>query len=196
MERVGQHEFPCGLRHPSPRGPESKVLCRLPAGPLPQLPQLGVGPALRPRSMGGSVALNQGLGTGVGACGGVMGTGGSGGPQGLLVVLCGEWAGRGRTRTCGDMDTDSASGFGWVSVRVAARGHLLGVGRHRELVGGWGRCWLPLAFLWSSRGLFVGLRCGFWVRWDEVRCASTVARFGMKVGAASVMPGGRRAGRC
>ena len=27
MERIGQHVFPCDLRHPPPRWPESAVLC-------------------------------------------------------------------------------------------------------------------------------------------------------------------------
>ena len=99
--RPSQHGFPCGLRHPPPHRPESAVLRRLRAGPadhalegglcpgpLSQLPQLCVGPALPPRSMGGAVALGGGVSMGVGVCGGVMGTGGGGGPGGVLVVLC------------------------------------------------------------------------------------------------------------
>ena len=70
MERIVQHGFPCRLRHPAACGPESAVLCRLTGGPadqalegelcpglLSQFPQLRVGAALPPRSMGGAVAL-------------------------------------------------------------------------------------------------------------------------------------------
>ena len=87
-ERVDQHGSPCVLRHPDPRRLESTVPRRLPAGPadqalegglcpgsLPQLPQLRVGPALRPRSTGGSVALRSGVGVGEGERAEVMGIG-------------------------------------------------------------------------------------------------------------------------
>ena len=125
MERIRQYGYPCGLRHPTPRRPESTVLRRPPAGPadqalkaglrpgpLLQLPQLRAGPALPPRSTGGSVALGMGLGVGVGACSGVMGTCGGGGPWGVLVVLrrCGA---RGMGGARAYADTDSASGLGW-----------------------------------------------------------------------------------
>ena len=55
-------------------------------GPLPQLPELRVGPALLLLPTGGAVALGGGLGVGV--CGGLVGTGGGGVPGGVLVVLC------------------------------------------------------------------------------------------------------------
>ena len=43
----------------------------------------------------------------------------------------------------------------------------------------------------------MGLGCGFWVVSDDVRRASALARSAIKVvAAASVMVGGRRAGRC
>ena len=61
VERIGQHGFPCGLRHPPPCRPEAAVLHRPLAGPmdqalegglspglLPQLPELRVGPAWVP----------------------------------------------------------------------------------------------------------------------------------------------------
>ena len=66
VERIGQHGFPCGLRHPTPRRPEAAVLHRplagpmdqaleggLSPGPLPQLPELRVGPAPPPLSWAG-----------------------------------------------------------------------------------------------------------------------------------------------
>ena len=61
MERIGQHGFPCVLRHPSPRRLESTALANslqalkggLSLGPLAQLRQLHLGPALQSRSTGG-----------------------------------------------------------------------------------------------------------------------------------------------
>ena len=82
-------------------------------GPLSQLPELRVGPAPPPLSLGGAVAL--GGGVGVGGCDAVVGTGGGGGPGGFLVVLC-----RGGARGVGARaDVDS---------RVCAYGLRLGVG--------------------------------------------------------------------
>ena len=70
--------------------------------PLSQLPELRVGPALPPLSLGGAAVL--GGGVGVGGCDGVVGTGGGGGPGGFLVVLfCGGVRGVGarvRVRRC------------------------------------------------------------------------------------------------
>ena len=99
VERIGQHGFPCGLRHSPPHRLEAAVLHRplagpvdqaleggLCPGPLSQLPELRVGPALPPLSLGGAAAW--GGGVGVGGCDGVEGTGGGGGPGGILVVLC------------------------------------------------------------------------------------------------------------
>ena len=69
-----------------PAGPPDQVL---EAGPLPQLPQLRVVPALPPRSTGASVALGVGMGVGVSACDPVMRTSGGGAIWGVLVVLHG-----------------------------------------------------------------------------------------------------------
>ena len=117
VERIGQNGFPCGLRHPPPHWPEAAVLHRplagpvdqaleggLSPGPLSQLPELRVGPALPPLSLGGVAVL--GGGVGVGGCDGVVGTGGGGGPGGFLGVL---------TRGCAR--TVSASGLGGDSRR-------------------------------------------------------------------------------
>ena len=99
MERIGQHGFPCSLRHPSP--PLSGVGSYAPApcgdgGPGPGTRALPGPTFAAPRAaceMGGAVALGGGVSVGVGVCDGVMGTGGSGGPGGVLIVLCrgGAW---------------------------------------------------------------------------------------------------------
>ena len=180
MELIGKHGFPCGLRHPPSRRPESALLRRLPAGPadqalegglclgpLLQLSQPRAGPALQPGSMGGSVALGGGLSAGVGASGGVMGSGGRGWPGGVLVVLC-----RGGAEVVGGAPTYAdpwvrghrlCFGVGLGSARAAVAGHPLDVGRHQGLVGGWGHCWLALVLIQSGRGWSVGLWCGLWV---------------------------------
>ena len=86
LERIGQHGFPCGLRHPPPCRPEEAVLHRplagpvdqaleggLSPGPLSHFAELRVGPALPPLSLGGAAVL--GGGVGVGGWDGVVGTG-------------------------------------------------------------------------------------------------------------------------
>ena len=89
--RIGQYGFPCGLQRPPPRRPEAAVLHRPLAGPMDQalegglspgpllrLPELRVGPALPPLSLGVPAVL--GGGVGVAGCDGVVGTGGGGSP--------------------------------------------------------------------------------------------------------------------
>ena len=140
--RMGQHGFPCGLRHPTPRQLEAAVLHRplaglvdraleggLSPGPLLQLPELRVGPALPPLSLGGAAVL--GGGVGVGGRDGVVGTGGGGGPGGFLVVLF-----RGGARGVGapaNMDPRVCAhslrpGVGWGLAAAAVAGHALYVG--------------------------------------------------------------------
>ena len=174
VERIGQHGFPCGLRHPTPRRLEAAVLHRplagpmdqaleggLSPGPLSQLPELRVGPALPPLFLGGPAVL--GGGVGVGGCDGVVGTGGGGGPGGFLVVLFrgGAW-GEGAhanvdPRVCA---YGLRLGVGQGLAAAAVVGHVLYVGCHRGLVGGWGRCWWTLASFWLGRERSVGLGCG------------------------------------
>ena len=174
VERIGQHGFPCGLRHPPPRWPEAAVLHRplagpvdqaleggLSPGPLSQLPELRVGPAMPPLSLGGAAVL--GGGVGVGGCDGVVGTGGGGGSGGFLVVLY-----RGGARGVGaraDVDPQVCAhglrlGVGRGLAAAAVAGHALYVGCHPGLVGGRGRCWRTLASFWPGWGRSVGLGCG------------------------------------
>ena len=142
VERIGQHGFPCGLRHSAPRRLEAAVLRRrlaglveqalergLCPGPLLQLPKLRVRPAPPPPSLGGAVALGKEW-----AWVGVMwswGLSGGGGPGGFLVVLC-----RGGARGVGAwVNVDSricahSIRLGlWLELALAAvAGHLLYVG--------------------------------------------------------------------
>ena len=142
VERIGQHGFPCGMRHPHPRRLEAAVLHGplvglvdqaleggLSPGPLSQLPELRVGPALPPLSLGRAAVL--GGGVGVGGRDGVMGTGGGGRPGEFLVVLC-----RGGARGVGvraDVDPRVCAhglhlGVGWGLAAAAVAGHALYVG--------------------------------------------------------------------
>ena len=130
VQRIGQHGFPCRLRHPPLRRLEAAVLHRPPAGPvdqalegglcpgpLSQLPELCVGPAPPPLSLGGAAVLG-GL-VGVGGCDEVVGTGGGGGPGGFLVVLCrGGARGKGGAGGCGLAGMRARSpALGWVGTR-------------------------------------------------------------------------------
>ena len=173
-ERSSQHGFPCGLWHPTPHRLEAAILPRTLAGPVDQalegrlcpgaflqLPELHVGPAAPPLSMGRAMAL--GGGVGVGVCGGVMGTGARGGPGGVLIVLCRGRAWGAGARAYVDLWIRKHGllfGVGLGSVVAAVAGHLLDVHRHRGLVGQRGRCWWAPALLSSGRGWSVGLGCG------------------------------------
>ena len=166
MACIGQHGSPCGLLHPPLRrlepavlrrplaGPVDQVLeGRLCPGPLSQLRELRVGPALPPLTLGRAVTLGRGVGLGV--CGGVMVTGGGGGPGGVLVVLClggcvgvrGPVGTRARSRlrgwagTCGGSASRASAGCGPTSA----------VGRGAGMLAG------ALALLRSSREWSLGL---------------------------------------
>ena len=176
VERIGQHGFPCGLRHPPPRPSEAAVLHRplagpmdqaleggLSPGPLPQLPELRVGPALPPLFLGGPAVF--GGGVGVGECDVVVGTGGGGGPGGFLVVLFrgGAWG----PGVHADVDARVCAyglrlGVGRGFAAAAVVGHALHVGCNRGPVGGRGRCWWTLALFWLGQERSVGLGCGLW----------------------------------
>ena len=142
VELIGQHGFPCGLRHPPPRWLEAAVLCRplagpvdqaleggLCPGPLSQLPELRVGPAPPPLSLGGAAAL--GGGVGVGGCDVVVGTDGGGGPGRFVVVLC--CGGALEVAARADVDSRVCAyglrlGFGLGPAVAAVAGHLLYTG--------------------------------------------------------------------
>ena len=167
VERIGQHGFPCGVRHPPSRRPEAAVLHQplagpmdqaleggLSPGPLSQLPELRVGPALPPLFLGGPAVLGGGVG---------VETGGGGGPGGFLVVLFrgGAWG----VGAHADVDPRVCAyglrlGVGRGLAAAAVVGHALYVGCHRGLVGGRGRCWRTLAPFWPGGERSVGLGCG------------------------------------
>ena len=157
----------------SASGPEAAVLHRplagpmdqaleggLSQGPLPQLLELRVGPALPPLFLGGPAVL--GGGVGVGGCDVVVGTGGGGGPGGFLVVLFrgGAWG----VGVHADVDPRVSAyglrlGVGRGFAAAAVVGHALHVGCHRGPVGGRGRCWWTLALFWLGRERSVGPGC-------------------------------------
>ena len=126
--------------------------------------QLRVGPALTPQSMRGAVAFGGRVSVGVGVCDEVMGTSGSGGPGGVVVVLCRGGSSGAGAQAYADPWVHGHGfrlGLGLGSARAAVEGHLLNVGRHRVLVGWKGRCWIALALLWSGQEWSVGLGCRF-----------------------------------
>ena len=136
----------------------------------------------------------------MGVCGGIMGTGGGGGPGGVSVVL---WRG-GAQRVGAWAYADPwlrahrlLFGVGLEPLGAAVAGHLLSMGRHRGLVSGRDAAVWP----WHCSGQVGG---DLWA-WDAgfewwrvgVRRDLAAARSAMKVVvAASVTVGGRRAGRC
>ena len=177
MQRISQHGFPCVLRHLAPRWPEPTVLRRVPAGPadqvleggsgagpLPQFPQLRVGPALPPRSWGEpvGVGVDVGMGVGVGVRGGVGGPGGGCRSGGVcLLVLLRRGGARGADVAWGPRGLRLGVRAGPTAAAVV--GHLLDGGGHWGLVWGWGHCWLPLVLSrlgWGWR--LVGPGCGLW----------------------------------
>ena len=97
-----------------------------------------------------------GVSVGVGARSFVVGTGGSGGPGGVLVVLRpGCERGLGGARAYADTLTGGyrvCLGVGLRPMAAVVVGHLLDVGRHQGFVWGWGLHWLPLVLLRPGRG--------------------------------------------
>ena len=92
-----------------------------------------------------------------------MGTGGRGGPGGVLVVLCcgGAWG----AEACAYADQWVGAhglcfGVGLGPVGAPVAGHLLDVSGDQWLVRGRGRCQLALALLRSGLGWSVGLGSG------------------------------------
>ena len=126
-------------------------------GPFPQLPELRVGPALPPLSLGGPAVL--GGGVGVGGCDGVVGTGGVGGPGGFFVVLFrgGAWG----VGVHADVDPRVCAyglrlGVGRGCVAAAVVGHALHVGCRRGPVGGRGRLLVDPGVVLASSGAVSG----------------------------------------
>ena len=124
------HRLEAAVLHRTLAGPVDQALeGRLCPGPLSQLPELRVGPAPPPLSLGGAAVL--GGGVGVRGCDGVVGTGGGGGPGGFHVVLC-RWGAR-RVGARADVDSPVCTyglrlrvGLGFAVAAVA--GHVLYVG--------------------------------------------------------------------
>ena len=96
-------------------------------------------------------------------CDELVGTGGSGGPVGFLVVLfCGGARGVGARadadwRVCAH-NLRLRVGLGLAVAAVA--GHVLYVGWNRGLVGGRGRCWWTVVSIWSGQRWSLGLGYG------------------------------------
>ena len=138
--------------------------------------QLRGGPALPPRSMGGSVAL--GVGAGVGACGRLVGTGGGGGPERALIFLSRSGA-RGASGARTYMGTWIPGGTlprGWVGA-YGCGGSAASAGPGETLGAGMG-VRAPLAALGVAPARVGGLACGsgvrVWVVWQ--RGASRLCR--------------------
>ena len=129
VARIGQHGFRCGLWYPPPHRLEATILHRPLAGPvdqalegglcpglLLQLPELRVGPALQPLSMGGEWpwAEEWAWVDVVGSWGQMAVAGPGESPYSCAVGVRGE-RGRARMWTRGYACTVSASGLGWDS---------------------------------------------------------------------------------
>ena len=162
LERIGQHGFPCGLWHPPSRRLEATVLCRpltgpvdhtleggLCPGPIFQLRELRVGPALPPLSLGRAADL--GGGVSVGGCDGVEGTGGGGEPGGSVPWECVESGGAGGWGLAGTRARSLPQG--WVETRSGGGSGAFALCGLTSRVGrGAGTLPVTLALFSSSQG--------------------------------------------
>ena len=212
VERIGQHGFPCGLRHPPPS--------LAGGGSSPPTPCGADGPGPRGRALPGPTFAAPRA-----ACGSSAATTVPGRGRGLRRRSGRGWVCRGR----GDWWRWRAWGiprspvpWGCAGSGAASGCALAGVRAHSPPRGGVGtlcgggsracavcrltsRVGRGAGTLLADSGVVLARSgAGLWAwgvgfeRWrDEVRCAFAAARSAMKVVAvASVTAGGRRAGRC